>query len=103
LKSLNEQLVEQGFCFYRIHHISNFIDAEFFRDHCELCFEYLSDTMLDGVFEHKIDCPHNMGLPNTIHSTNPLLNTHRIPRHIEVDDDVAKLKVKALAAGIRRD
>ena len=42
-------------------------------------------------------------LPDAVHPTDPLLELHRIPRQVVVDDDMAELKIEALAAGIGRD
>jgi hypothetical protein len=39
-------------------------------------------------------------LPNTIDTSDPLFDPHRIPRHVEVHDDVAELKVQTFATRV---
>ena len=34
---------------------------------------------------------HHMVLPDTVHPADALFDPHRVPRHVEVDDDVAEL------------
>ena len=53
--------------------------------------------------QDEVDCPHNMWLPDSVHSANSLLDAHRIPWHIEVDDDMAELEVQPFAASIGRN
>lgn len=103
LDPLNKKFVEQWLRLDQIHHIGNFVHAEFLCDHSELCFENFANPMLDGVFEYEIDGSHNMRLPDAVHAPNTLLDPHRVPRHVEVDDDMAELKIEALAASVRRD
>ena len=45
----------------------------------------------------------NVLLSDAVHPANALLDPHRVPRHVEVDDDVAELQVQTFTTGIRRN
>ncbi len=83
--------------------ITAFLDTEFLGDHSELDFQNFSNAVLDRVLEHEVERPHDMRLTDAVDAANALFDSHRIPRHIEVDDYVAELKVQTLATGVRRD
>src|SRR5260370_11643866 len=42
-------------------------------------------------------------LADTVDTANSLLDRHRIPGHIEVDECIAELNIAALAAGFRAE
>ena len=44
-----------------------------------------------------------MLLPDTVHAPDALLQLHRIPGQVVVEDHMAELEVEALSACIRRD
>jgi hypothetical protein len=66
-------------------------------------FQDLANAMLDRVLEDEVDRAHYVRLPDAINAADALFDPHGIPRHVEVDDDVAELKVQAFAASIGRD
>ena len=66
-------------------------------------FQHLAHAMLDRVLQHEVDGAHDVRLADTVDAADALFDPHRVPRHVEVDDDVAELQVQALAAGVGRD
>ena len=52
--------------------------------------------------KRKVVRAHDVRLANAVHPPDPLLDLHRVPGHVEVDDDVAELEVEAFATSIRR-
>src|SRR6185436_6283683 len=42
-------------------------------------------------------------LPEAMHAADSLLDAHRVPRQVVVDDDVRELEVASLAARLGRD
>ena len=65
--------------------------------------QHFADAKLDRIFKHEIDRPHRFGLADPIHSADSLFQPHRVPGDVVVDDDVSKLQVQSLAAGVSRD
>ena len=103
LKALYEQLVEHRLHFRRVHDIGCLVHAELLSDDGELFFQHLPNAVLHRVFQHEVESTNHVLLADTIHATDPLLDPHRVPRHVEVDDDVAELKVQTFATCIRRN
>ena len=103
MQTLNEYLVEHCLRLDRVHHVGGLVHAELLGDDFELGLQHLADAVLHRVFENEVDGPHHMALADTVHAANALFDAHRVPRHVEVDDHVAKLKVQALAASVGRD
>ena len=58
---------------------------------------------LDRVLQHQIDRANHMRLTDSIGPTDALFYPHRIPWHVEIDDDMAELQVQAFAAGVCGD
>ena len=84
-----------------IEDVAGFVHAKLFENDRELLLQDLADAELDAVLEEEIDGADNCLLADTIHAANPLLDPHGIPRDVVIDDDVTKLEVEPLAAGIR--
>ena len=57
-----------------------------------------------GVVQKANDITYELvALADTVHAANALFDAHRVPRHVEVDDDVAELQVQTFTTGIRRN
>ena len=97
---MHEQLVEDRVGLDRIHHVGRLVDAKLLRDDLELFLQHLAHAVFHGVFEHEVDGANHVLLSNAVHLANALLDPHRVPRHVEVDDDMAELQVQAFATGI---
>ena len=98
---MHEQLVEDRIGLNRIHHISRLVNAKLLRDDLELFLQHLAHAVLHGVFEHEVDGTHHVLLSDTVYPANALLDPHRVPRHVEVDDEMAELQVQTFTTGIR--
>ncbi|MNR48408.1 hypothetical protein D3C85_1676460 [compost metagenome] len=98
---MQEQLVEDRIGLDRVHNVGRLVDAKLLRDDLELCLQHLTHTVFDRIFQYEVDGAHHMVLTDTVDAANTLFNPHRVPRQIEVDDDVAELQVQTFAAGIR--
>ncbi len=53
--------------------------------------------------DSEIEDRHRVLLTDAVDSTDALLDPHRVPRQVVVDQDVAELEVPALAAGLGGD
>ena len=100
LQALHKQLIEHRLHFCRVHHIRSLVHAELLGDEGEFFFQNLPHTVLHRVFQHKIQRTHHVLLPDAIHPPNALLDAHRVPRHVEIDDDVAELQVQTFATRV---
>ena len=94
-------LVEEltGLC--RVENVAGLINAELLEDHGELFLEHFSHPVFDRSIKNEVDRSHRIGLPDTIHSPNALLQPHGIPWDVVIDDDVTELQVQAFSARIR--
>src|ERR1700681_333061 len=64
-------------------------------------FEPIEDARLAGVARDQVEGVNAARLTDAIDATDTLLEAHRIPRQLEIDDDSARLvKVQALAGGV---
>ena len=97
------ELLEVEAVFFRIEHIGELVNAELLQDPLQLFFQHFTHAQLDGVFQGEVESPHHVGLADAINPTDALLQLHRIPGQVVVDDHVAELQVQALAAGIGGD
>src|SRR5439155_12322246 len=78
---------------YRI----NLADHQF--EHIDLLIQNPENVFLERVSNDQIEDKNLPFLPDSMQPPDTLLNRHRIPRQIEVDQRVAELKVASLAAG----
>ena len=53
---------------------------------------------LYGVLDPKIEDADSVLLADTVHSADSLLDSHRIPRQVVIDEDVAELEVASFAS-----
>ena len=86
---------------FAIQHIRVFVDPHFFKDDGEFFFQHLAHAVLNGIAYDKVvdmDIPR---LADTVGTSATLLDLHRIPRKIVVDDDIGKLQVETFTTGIR--
>ena len=82
-------------CVYgRIQHITRLVNAQFLHDEVELLNDDIVDSIVNAVVRQHIVCLHFMLLTNTVYTTDALLQRHRIPGKVIVDDDVAELHVQ---------
>ena len=65
--------------------------------------EDVEHTLLDGAGDEKIEDRSPVLLADAVDPADALLDLHRVPRQVVVDQDVAELEVSALAAGLGRD
>ena len=94
------QIVEHMRGFGGIQHVAGLIHAKFFEDDGELYFQHVAHAKFHAVGKQEIDGADHRLLANTIHAANTLLDPHGIPRDVEINNDVAKLKIQAFATGI---
>src|ERR1700681_2031972 len=67
----------------------------------DACLEPIEDARLAGVARDEIEGVNAGRLTDAIDAVNTLLEAHRIPRQLEIDDDAARLvKVQPLAGGV---
>src|SRR6516165_9875716 len=71
-------------------------DHEF--EHRELLIEQMQDLLLQGATGHEVEHEHLALLADAIDASDALLDRHRIPRHVEIDQGVAELDVATFAA-----
>ena len=95
-----EHILEQLTGLRRVEHVAGLVDTELGEDHRELLLQHFADPELDRVLKHEVDCPHRLGLADTIHAADPLFQPHRVPGDIVVDDDMGELQVQALTARV---
>ena len=76
-----------------IQNIICFINPHFCKNCIKLGFNNFINTAVDGIINHHIYCKNFMALSNTVNTTNTLLNHHRIPRNIVIDNNMSKLHV----------
>ena len=70
-------------------------------EHPNFAREQIQHVRLDGVVHGKIENRHVFLLAEPVQPADALLNHHRIPGQVEIDQLVAELQVHALAAGLR--
>src|SRR5690606_21750686 len=98
-----KQLIKQRLDFHGVHHVGGFIDPELLGNDLQLLLQNFADTVFHGVFQHEVDGTHHMGLANAVDAAYSLLQAHRIPGHIEVDDHMAELEVETLTTSVGGD
>ncbi len=103
MQAIHKQFIKQWLDFHGVHHVGGFIDTELLGNDLQLLLQHFADTVFHGVFQHEVDGTHHMGLANAVDAADSLLQAHRVPGHIEVDDHMAELQVQALTAGVGRD
>ena len=62
--------------------------------------EDLEDPLLDRPHEAEVHDLDRMLLPDAMDPADALLDAHRIPGEVEVDDAAAELEVQPLAADV---
>ena len=72
-------------------------------EHRDLLVQQLQHLLLQGAARHQIEDEHFPILTDTIDTADALLDRHRIPGYVEIDQCVAELNVAPLAAGFRRE
>ena len=87
----------------RIQHVLGLVHAELFQDRRQLLFEDFLHPQFHAVLEDQVERLHRELLADAVHTPDPLLDPHRIPRQIVVDDDVGELQVQTFATGIGRN
>src|SRR5207245_4217654 len=60
------------------------------------------DALLDRAGEAEVEDLDGLGLPDAVQPADALLDPHRVPRQVEVDQAVAELEVEPLAADVGR-
>ena len=88
---------------FAIKDIRILIDAHFFEDHRELFFQHFPYTVFNRLCYDEIENLHISRLPDTIYTTTALLDLHRIPRQIVVNDDIRELQVQTFATSVGRN
>src|SRR5919108_6013427 len=66
--------------------------------HIDLVLQDIEDMILQGLAYREIEDKDISVLANPVQPADPLLDPHRIPGEIEIDQGVAELQVSALAA-----
>ena len=69
-------------------------------EHVDLLIEDPQHLVLDRACRHQIEHKHLTRLADPVDTTDTLLDRHRIPRDIEVDQRIAELQVAPLASGL---
>ena len=87
------ELLEVETVFFGIEHIGELVDAELLQDPLQLFLQHLTHSQLDGVFQGEVEGSHHLGLADAINPTDALLQLHRIPGKVVVDDHVTELQV----------
>src|SRR5439155_1945925 len=72
-------------------------------EHVDLAVEHLEDMVLDGPGSGEVEDPHRLRLADAVDTADALLDPHRIPGQVVVDDRVAELEVASLAADVGRE
>ena len=67
-------------------------------EHGDLLVEQMQHLLLERAAGHEIEHEHLALLADAIDAADALLDRHRIPRHVEIDQRVAELDVAAFAA-----
>src|SRR4051812_3583066 len=70
-------------------------------EHRYLLVQQLQQLLLERVAGDEVEHEDLAALPDAIDAPDALLDRHRIPRHVEIDQGVAELDVAALAARLR--
>ena len=97
------QSVKIDTTFFGIQDIRQLVDAKLFQDSGKLLLEYLAHAKFDCVFKGKVLCTDDVCLSNAINAADPLLQLHRVPGQVVVEDDVAELEVQTFPAGVGGD
>jgi len=91
--SLEKEPLDRLFARCAVEHIGALIHAELLQDGRQLQLEHVLHPAFDAVSKDEVDRLHRLGLSDAIHAADALLNPHRVPGQVVVDDDTAKLKI----------
>ena len=69
----------------------------------DIIVEKMENLLLQRPTGHEIEYEYLALLTNAIDASDTLLDGHRIPRHVEIDQRIAELHVAPLAAGFGRE
>ena len=69
-------------------------------EHGDLLLEQMQHLLLQRAAGHQIEHEDLALLADAVDTADALLDRHRIPRHVEIDERVAELDVAPLAAGL---
>ena len=85
------------------HHVEDGIVLQRVADLLQLLEQPLQDMALDRVGRDEVEDQAVLALAVAVDASHPLLQAVRVPRDVVVEEDVADLKVDALAGGLGRD
>src|SRR4051794_8910435 len=68
-------------------------------EHVDLFIEDAQHRILDRPRGDQVEDEHLTGLADAVDAPHALLDRHRIPRNVEVDERVAELQITSLTAG----
>src|SRR5215218_3932545 len=63
-------------------------------------FEDIENPLLDRACDPEVENLNRIGLTDSVDAADTLLNAHRVPWEVVVDEQVAKLKITSLTAGL---
>ena len=98
---LNEQVLQTGVAEHLSEHV---VDPAVER--LALVFELFQQSPVDVAFtslgRHEVPHVADLGLANTVHAAEALLDAVRVPRQVVVDEQMGSLKVDALSRRVGR-
>jgi hypothetical protein len=84
-------------------HVEHGVVVERVADLLQLLEQPLQDAALDGVGGHEVEDQAVLALAVAVDAAHPLFEAVRVPGDVVVEEDVADLKVDALARGLGGD